>query len=1101
MSEDGERGDVLAELFDEALKLEGAERRSFRERISRQDADLASNLDSLLAAHERPGSLEGLASQVMPEMLDELSQVLASDAQAPWQTVGHYEILAHLGSGGMGEVYQARDLTLDRLVALKFLPSHLAADPESRQRLKREARAASALDHPNIAVVFEIGTTGAGPDGSADDRSFIAMAYYPGETIKQKIARGPLPVAEAIDYATQTAQGLEAAHATGIVHRDIKPANVMVTRRGEVKIVDFGIARSVSLEHTCQDATPGTMAYMSPEQTRGQPLDHRSDIWSLGVMLFEMLTGERPFKGDDDAALVHAIRHETPRPLRDHCPGIPAALERVVETCLAKNVNDRFQRTGELLAALHAVEETSGEAASGVRFGSTSTRIAAAGSLLILALTASVVLVSRGALPPGVSRTSDTSTMADAAPTISVFPFAATAADSELERIGRDLMVTLTAGLDGMGALKTLDASAILDALASKGPPSLDDAHGLARTLSTERFVHGVLTRAGADIRVDLSVFQTGSAEATVRTSATAPDLPSLTDAAIIALLDELWERDAPDVPSLAAVRKSQVPGARRAYLQGELALTRQDMAAALDAFERAFAEDPTFWWAYWRSLYPRAYREAGGAADPALLQRVFEHRWELPLQDRLLIEAWTTSSRVERLSRLQELTERFPDYSPAWWSYANLLCHYGGYLGRTAEDARAALERFLALSPRFVSAWNHLASAALVDGESATASQAAMEEARWIADGTRRRYWIPVQMLRVEVARSRSIPPERLSGAIDLMLASPLDLATLLAGGFVADGSPAVQIELNRAVRQRGVLPALDVALWRGEALAWAARGAWSEALVAADRWARVAGHADGALGAYRVAVAGVLAGGVPARAALRRRPEMERAVSGSTHEEQAERAWLDGVLAYLQDDEDGIASARRAIRAGDPAHGDPLERSLAALATDATGDRERAARSMVELEAELADRGPLAAIARHHPFLVSANRLLAAGWLRSLGHDADAARLLTWYESMQEGADWSIGIGRISLVDRAEIAEAAGDRRRARRYYARFLQLYDAPDPALGPLVRRAAAGLERLEAASGHPDPHETARLHPLSWSFDEKPSVESDAGVIS
>jgi hypothetical protein len=296
-------------------------------------------------------------------------------------------------------------------------------------------------------------------------------------------------------------------------------------------------------------------------------------------------------------------------------------------------------------------------------------------------------------------------------------------------------------------------------------------------------------------------------------------------------------------------------------------------------------------------------------------------------------------------------------------------------------------------------------------------------------------------------------------------MLSSPLDLAELLATGFVADGSPAVQIDLNRAARQRGVLPALDVALWRGEALAWAARGAWSEALGAADRWARAAGDADGALGAYRLAVAGVLTGGVPARAASSRRPAIERVVSGPTSEERAERAWLDGVLAYLRGDEGGIESARREIRAGDATHGDALARSLAALAADANGDRARAARAMVELELELADRGPLVAIAKRHPLLMSANRLLAAGWLRSLGDHADAARLLTWYESMQDGADWSIGIGRIGLVDRAEIAETAGDLQRARRYYARFLQLYDAPDPTVAPLVRRAAAGVERL------------------------------------
>lgn len=240
----------------------------------------------------------------MPGMIDELSQILAAAAQAPQQTLGRVRDPRASWQRWHGEVYRARDLTLDRLVALKFLPSHLAADPEARERLKREARAASALDHPNISVVFEIGTTGPGPDGPADERPFIAMAYYPGETIKQRIARGPVPVAEALDYATQTAAGLEAAHEAGILHRDIKPANLIVGDRGGLRILDFGVAKLADAEVTGDAPTPGTLAYMSPEQTRGGPIDARTDVWSLGVVLYEMLTGVRPFSAADGARLL-----------------------------------------------------------------------------------------------------------------------------------------------------------------------------------------------------------------------------------------------------------------------------------------------------------------------------------------------------------------------------------------------------------------------------------------------------------------------------------------------------------------------------------------------------------------------------------------------------------------------------------------------------------------------------------------------------------------------------------------------------------------------------------------------------------------------------
>jgi serine/threonine-protein kinase len=212
----------------------------------------------------------------------------------------------------MAEVYRARDLSLDRLVALKVLPPYLDRDADARARFVREARAASALDHPNIAVVFEIGTE---PTADAAGRMFIAMAFYAGETIRHKVARGPLPVDQAVDYAWQTAEGLSAAHDAGIVHRDIKPANLIVTDRQHLKILDFGIAKFTGHDVTTEGSTLGTIAYMSPEQTYGTQVDARTDLWSLGVVLYEMLTGVRPFpaRSSGPAAPAPARRAGTPR--------------------------------------------------------------------------------------------------------------------------------------------------------------------------------------------------------------------------------------------------------------------------------------------------------------------------------------------------------------------------------------------------------------------------------------------------------------------------------------------------------------------------------------------------------------------------------------------------------------------------------------------------------------------------------------------------------------------------------------------------------------------------------------------------------------------
>lgn len=383
----------LGELFDRTLSLPPAARAAFVADSCRGDPELQEELISLLAAHTRaPGRLERMAGEVLPAALHAMSHRVLPLGR----TVSHYRLEEIIGGGGMGVVYKARDLTLDRYVALKFLRSHLTGDVEARRRLELEARAASALDHPNIAVVYEIGTAEGVTGDLGEDPLFIAMAYYSGETIQQKTARGPLPISEALGYAAQVADGLARAHEEGIIHRDIKPANVIVTDRGEVKILDFGIARSVGSTQTRQGFMLGTLAYMSPKQTRGETVDHRTDVWGVGATLYEMLTGKRAFAGDDDAALIQAIRHEEPERLLDLRPEIPAALARIVETCLAKEPDGRYQQTGELLAALQAIESGGAPHEPPARRFRRVPRLAAAGVLLAaLVLVASIAVLVR----------------------------------------------------------------------------------------------------------------------------------------------------------------------------------------------------------------------------------------------------------------------------------------------------------------------------------------------------------------------------------------------------------------------------------------------------------------------------------------------------------------------------------------------------------------------------------------------------------------------------------------------------------------------------------------------------------------------------------
>jgi serine/threonine protein kinase/Flp pilus assembly protein TadD len=267
------------------------------------------------------------------------------------KTISHYKILEKLGGGGMGVVYKAEDTKLKRLVALKFLPLNLTRDEDIKRRFIHEAQAASALQHNNICTIHEINETD-------NNQMFICMDYYQGETLKKKIERGPLKIDDAIDIAIQVARGLECAHELKEIHRDIKPANIMITEKGEIKIVDFGLARLAGqTKLTKESTTLGTVAYMSPEQTRGEEVDHRSDIWSLGVVLHEMLTGQLPFKGDYEQAVMYTIVNEKPEPVTSLRTGVPIELERIINKTLIKNPDERYQHMDDLLADLKKLKK------------------------------------------------------------------------------------------------------------------------------------------------------------------------------------------------------------------------------------------------------------------------------------------------------------------------------------------------------------------------------------------------------------------------------------------------------------------------------------------------------------------------------------------------------------------------------------------------------------------------------------------------------------------------------------------------------------------------------------------------------------------------
>src|SRR5437667_4984935 len=283
-----------------------------------------------------------------------------SETISPNTTIAQYTIVSKIGEGGMGEVWRARDTKLGRDVAIKVLPAAFSENSERLRRFEQEAQAAGALNHPNILVIFHIGIHEGAP--------YIVSELLEGETLRERLAGAALPQRKAIDYALQIARGLAAAHEKGIVHRDLKPENIFVTRDGRVKILDFGLAkltepadgqpqtdRPTRRIDTDTDMVMGTVGYMSPEQVRGRPVDHRADIFSFGAILYEMLTGRRAFHGESPAETMSAILREDPPDLSESNKNLAPALERVVRHCLEKNPEERFHSASDLAFAIEAL--------------------------------------------------------------------------------------------------------------------------------------------------------------------------------------------------------------------------------------------------------------------------------------------------------------------------------------------------------------------------------------------------------------------------------------------------------------------------------------------------------------------------------------------------------------------------------------------------------------------------------------------------------------------------------------------------------------------------------------------------------------------------
>jgi len=694
---DSGRWQRIDRIFDAALDTPPEERDAFLAGACAADQELRAQVEALLAASE-------LEETSLDEPISPLGAAIVAspDLDSENRQVGPFRILREIGRGGMGVVYLAEDTRLGRQVALKALPPYLGVGQEAKRRFAAEARAVSSLDHPNIATLYET-------DVTAEGQLYMAFAFYEGETLGARIARGHLLVEEAVEIASRIAEGLAAAHRSGIIHRDVKPSNVLLAESGEVKLLDFGVAKVAGEELTGEGVQLGTIAYMSPEQASGAPVDPRTDLWSLGVVLYEMISGERPFRGADQTSLGHSILHDEPGPPLPVWSEGSGELERVIEKLLCKAPDGRYQGAEDLLIDLRAVG--AGQSPSvAIRDPPSHRRKSRVGRLSAATRRRPWRLVSLGLLglavaAGGIWLASNASGTTGRIERLAVLPLTNLTGDSAQQYYVDGVHDALISALGKIGRLDIISRTSVMRFRATNlSVPEI------AQELEVDAVVEGSVLRDGDSLAITTQLIA-ASPERQLWAETYRRSVGS-----VLGITSEVARSIAAEIGvTLSSAEEARLvstrpvsPQAYDAYVRGRFYWERRNRAAfelARNYFRRAIEIDPSFAPAYtgladtysypavWGLTKPReSYPSARVLAETALRidSTVAEAYVSLAVVKFFYDWDWAASERLSR--RAIALN---PNYAPAYLRLAGSLSHQG-----RQQEVSTALDRAFELEP-----------------------------------------------------------------------------------------------------------------------------------------------------------------------------------------------------------------------------------------------------------------------------------------------------------------------------------------------------------------------------------------------------------------